>query len=142
MQKKRDYLLKYWMKYYLNIDELGDVTIRTEFVSIKYPDIKYDISLLNDEKLVILMPARPANKLLKKYHGILTEESNSDEGIRLSFSEEKLEEFARDFKIVEKKFPPDKELVERFLNYHNKKIELKKKRKNIIKKRGIDNRKK
>ncbi|HPG31802.1 MAG TPA: hypothetical protein PKY81_14160 [bacterium] len=136
MQKKRDYLLKYWMRYYLNIDELGDVTIRTEFVSKKYPDIKYDISLLNDEKLVILAPARPANKLLKKYPEILSEESNSDEGIQLSFNEDKLDELAGDFKIVEKKFPPDKELVERFLNYHNKKIELKKKRKKYYKKAG------
>ncbi|MBP7651987.1 hypothetical protein KA977_01100 [Candidatus Dependentiae bacterium] len=136
MQKKRDYLLKYWMRYYLNIDELGDVTIRTEFISKKYPDIKYDISLLNDDKLVVLLPARPANKILKKFPEIVSEESNSDEGIKLSFNEEKLEELASDLKIVEKKFPPDKELVERFLNYHNKKIEMKKKRKKYSKKNG------
>jgi len=136
MQKKRDYLLKYWMRYYLNIDELGDVTIRTEFISKKYPDIKYDISLLNDDKLVVLLPARPANKILKKFPEIVSEESNSDEGIQLSFNEEKLEELASDLKIVEKKFPPDKELVERFLNYHNKKIEMKKKRKKYSKKNG------
>jgi len=124
------------MRYYLNIDELGDVTIRTEFISKKYPDIKYDISLLNDDKLVVLLPARPANKILKKFPEIVSEESNSDEGIQLSFNEEKLEELASDLKIVEKKFPPDKELVERFLNYHNKKIEMKKKRKKYSKKNG------
>ncbi len=129
MKKKRDYLLKYWMKYHLNIDELGDVSIRTEYINPKYPDIKYDVSLLNDEKLSALLPLKDANKLLKKYPELILEISVSDEGKQISFPESYIHTFQKDLKLVEKRFPPDKDLVERFINYHNKKLEIKKKRK-------------
>ncbi|HPP88021.1 MAG TPA: hypothetical protein PLM75_09205 [bacterium] len=128
MEKRRDYLLKYWLDYYLNIDEIGDITIRTAYASKKYPNIKYEVSLLNDNELVVLLPTRIANKLKTKYPDTFKEISNSDEGIQLSFAEEKLQKLEEDLKLIKKKFPDDEELIERFIEYHRKKIELRKKR--------------
>jgi len=135
MNKNPDYLLKYWMKYHLNIDELGDVTIRTEYENKKYPDIRYDVRLLSDEEFAVLLPLKDANRILKKKPELVREISVSDEGKQLAFTESNIEELQKDLKIVIKRFPPDKDLVERFINYHNKKMELKKKRKE--KRKGI-----
>jgi hypothetical protein len=127
--EKRDYLLKYWMDFYLNIDDDGDITLRTEHLSKTNPKLKYEISCYDEENLIAFLPEKYSIKLLEKFPDFTEEILNTENGKKILFPEKKLYEMEKILKISRKKFPSDKDLVIRFLNYYRKKLEEKKKRK-------------
>jgi len=127
---KNIYLLKYWMEYYLNIDELGEVTICTEIKALDNPNLRFDIRVYDDEKkyLTILTPKCFADNLIMKFPDIFIKKEENAYNIQLIFLEENLKKYAEYLKIKLKDFPPDAELIKRFINYHQKKVEDRKKR--------------